>query len=63
MLVTDEHLEKKLYDARGGYRGELKGPGWDDFGKEKAILLGAYLPDPLPMPQDWIIVLENGPEQ
>jgi Protein of unknown function (DUF4038)/Domain of unknown function (DUF5060) len=58
-LVTDEHLEKKLYDARGGYRGELKGTVWDDFGKEKTILLDAYLPSPLPMPQDWILVLEN----
>jgi hypothetical protein len=58
VLVTDDHLEKKLYDAQGGYRGELKGKGWDDFGKEKAILLDAYLPDPLPMPQDWVLVLE-----
>lgn len=57
-LVTDQHLEKKLYDAKGGYRGELKGKGWDDFGKEKAILLDAYLPDPLPMPQDWVLVLD-----
>jgi hypothetical protein len=57
VLVTDDHLEKKLYDAKGGYRGELKGKGWDDFGKEKAILLDAYLPDPLPMPQDWVLIL------
>jgi hypothetical protein len=57
VLVTDEHLEKKLYDAKGGYRGELKGKGWDDFGKDKAILLDAYLPDPLPMPQDWVLIL------
>ena len=56
-LVKDDHLEKKLYDAKGGYRGELKGKGWDDFGKEKAILLDAYLPDPLPMPQDWVLIL------
>jgi hypothetical protein len=58
-VVTDQHLEKKLYDARGGYRGELKGKGWDDFGKKKAILLDAYLPDPLPMPQDWVLILET----
>ena len=58
-LVTDEHLEKKLYDAKGGYRGELKGTVWDDFGKEKTILLNAYRPPLLPMPQDWILVLEN----
>lgn len=24
-LVTDEHLESKLYDAEGRYRGEMKG--------------------------------------
>jgi hypothetical protein len=58
-LVTDEHLEKKLYDARGIYRGALTGKGWDDFGKEKILLLDAYQPSPLPMPQDWILVLEN----
>jgi hypothetical protein len=57
--LSDEHLEKKLYDAKGGYRGELKGTVWDDFGKEKTILLDAYQPPPLPMPQDWILVLEN----
>jgi hypothetical protein len=59
-LVTDDHLEKKLYDARGVYRGALTGKGWDDFGKEKLLLLDAYQPDPLPMPQDWILVLANG---
>ena len=58
--MTDEHLEKKLYDARGIYRGTLTGKGWDDFGKEKILLLDAYQPDPLPMPQDWVLVLENG---
>jgi hypothetical protein len=59
-LITDEHLEKKLYDARGVYRGTLAGKGWDDFGKEKAILLDAYQPAPLPMPQDWVLVLDSG---
>ncbi len=57
---TDEHLEKKLYDARGIYRGALTGKGWDDFGKEKVLLLDAYQPNPLPMPQDWVLVLESG---
>jgi len=59
-LIADEHLDKKLYDARGIYRGTLAGKGWDDFGKEKAILLDAYQPAPLPMPQDWVLVLETG---
>jgi hypothetical protein len=58
-LVADDHLEKKLYDARGIYRGALIGKGWDDFGKEKVLLLDAYQPGPLPMPQDWILVLAN----
>jgi hypothetical protein len=59
-LVTDDHLETKLYDAKGGYRGELKGPGWDDLAKEKIILLDAYRPVRLPMPQDWVLVLDSG---
>ena len=59
-LIADEQLDKKLYDARGIFRGTLAGKGWDDFGKQKAILLDAWQPDPLPMPQDWVLVLETG---
>ena len=71
-LVTDEHLERKLYDARGGYRGAMTGPGldlgpsvhldftgWGNFGKEKIILLDAYRPSRLPAAQDWVLVLET----
>jgi len=69
-LVTDERLERKLYDARGGYRGEMTVPGvdlpgpsaqtvWDDFGKEKAILLDAYRPSPLPLSVDKVLILER----
>jgi hypothetical protein len=70
-LVTDTHLEKKLYDAQGNYRGELVGPGmdlgppfgaptsWDDFGKEKILLLDSYRPERLPAAGDWVLVLEN----
>jgi len=71
-LVTDQHLERKLYDARGVYRGEMVGPGldlgpgmeslgvgWSDFGKEKLILLDAYRPPRLPTAGDWVLVLEN----
>jgi hypothetical protein len=71
-LVTDEHLERKLYDARGGYRGEMTGPGldlgpsvhldftgWGNFGREKIILLDAYRPSRLPAAQDWVLVLES----
>jgi hypothetical protein len=64
--VTDEHLERKLFDARGGYRGEMTVPGldsrrsgWDDFGKEKIILLDAYRPSPLPLSVDRLLILEN----
>ena len=58
-LVTDVQLDRKLYDARGGYRGELTGPGWDDLGREKTLLLDAYRPPRLPIPQDWVFVLEK----
>ena len=71
-LVTDEHLERKLYDARGVYRGEMTGPGleassgldfladgWGNYGKEKLLLLDAYRPPRLPTAGDWVLVLEN----
>ncbi|MBI4166969.1 MAG: hypothetical protein HY508_14680 [Acidobacteria bacterium] len=70
-LVTDEHLERKLYDARGVYRGEMKGSrqeiydafmgvsSWDEFGREKIILLDAYRPERSPYPRDWVLVLEK----
>ena len=57
-LMRDNHLERRLYDAQGGYRGELSGPGWNDFGKDKIILLDAYRPERLPCGQDWVLVLE-----
>lgn len=68
-LVADEHLERKLYDARGQYRGEISGgsspvmdqigyPTWDDFGKHKIILLDAYRPETLPYNRDWVLVLD-----
>jgi len=62
-LIADDHLEKRLYDASGNYRGELTGPGdaesvdWDDYGKEKHLLLDAYRPERLPMPGDWLLVM------
>ena len=55
-LVTDEHIENKLHDARGGYRGEESGlrlPG------NKLILLDAYRPEILPYGRDWLLVLES----
>jgi hypothetical protein len=40
------------------YRGELSGPGWEDWGKNKAILLSAYRPARFPTNQDWVLVLD-----
>jgi Protein of unknown function (DUF4038)/Domain of unknown function (DUF5060) len=69
-VVTDDHLEKKLYDARGVYRGEMIGDpmpgdddlmsgGWSNYAKEKLLLLDAYRPPRLPMGGDWVLVLEK----
>ena len=59
-LVKDEHLERKLYDAHGIYRGEMSGtPEWENFGRNKLILLDAYRPESFPYPRDWVIVLEK----
>lgn len=68
-VATDIHLERKLYDARGNYRGEISGPSvegslgklwnWDEFAKEKVILLDAYRPLQFPTTQDWVLVLEH----
>jgi len=57
-LHQDESLDRQLYDARGRYRGEMRGEGWDEFGRGKTILLDAYRPDRLPSAQDWVLVLE-----
>jgi hypothetical protein len=59
VIGADRELQRKLYDARGVYRGELSGaPGWENFGKRKLILLDAYRPERLPYPRDWVLVLE-----
>ena len=68
VLVKDESLPRKLYDAKGVYRGELVGegmsmgewkkPGWSDFGRDKHIMLDAYRPEQMPAPGDWLLVLE-----
>ena len=70
-LVADRDLERRLYDAAGQYRGELSGPGiqgtvaWDDYGKNKLLLLDAYRPEEVPTPGDWLLVLEasNSPSK
>jgi hypothetical protein len=58
-IAQDLVLERKLYDARGMYRGELNGPRWSEFGMNKAILLDSYRPERFPALQDWVLVLEN----
>jgi hypothetical protein len=58
-LPKDGPIERKIYDAQGKYRGELKGRGWDDLWKEKIILLDSYRPPRLPISQDWVLVLAN----
>lgn len=57
-IASEDNLNRKLYDARGMYRGELSGPGWNAWGREKAILLGAYRPERFPTNQDWLLVLD-----
>jgi hypothetical protein len=57
-LVRDGTLERKLCDAQGQLRGELSGPVWDAFGRDKHILLDAYRPERLPTSGDWVLVLE-----
>jgi len=68
ILIKDSALARQLYDARGLHRGDLKGSsaqlpagkvsGWDDFGRDKHILLDAYRPEALPASGDWLLVLD-----
>ena len=68
-LPKDEYLERRLYDEQGVFRGDFNSPGipglkdtrftsWQDYGKQKLILLDAYRPPQWPFPQDWVFVLE-----
>ena len=57
-ILPDDTLNRKLYDARGIYRGELSGPGWDQWGRSKTILLSAYRAERFPTFQDWVLVLD-----
>jgi hypothetical protein len=58
IIAQDTNLDRKLYDARGVYRGELNGPRWSEFGMNKAILLNSYRPERFPSLEDWVLVLE-----
>jgi hypothetical protein len=67
-LVKDDHLQRRLFDAKGMHRGDLSGegvmvgtykiPGWADLGLDKYLLLDAYRPDRMPMSGDWVLVLD-----
>jgi hypothetical protein len=65
-LPNNEHLQRKLYDAYGHYRGELKSPSPDpgdrlpkrgDYSSTKNILLNGYRPEYSPAPGDWLLVM------
>lgn len=58
-LPADGPIDRKIYDAQGKYRGELKGRGWDDLWADKIILLDSYRPPQLPIPQDWVLILNR----
>lgn len=58
VIAPEENLNRNLVDARGTHRGELSGPGWDDWGRNKALLLNAYRPERFPTNQDWVLVLD-----
>jgi len=56
--VDIEHLDRKLYDASGQYRGELSGSGWENYGKHQRIAGDSYQPERPPASGDWVLVLE-----
>jgi hypothetical protein len=67
-VEVDAHLPRKLYDAKGNYRGNMEGEGvhamgldrgWSGYGLNKRILLDAYMPDHLPTSGDWVLVMEK----
>ena len=62
-------MERKLHDARGIHRGAMTGPpvvfrgeiypGWNNYARDKILLLDAYRPEGIPSSPDWVQVLEN----
>lgn len=70
-LSDADPQKRRLYDATGEYRGTLTGPAgrdgmphqgitrWDDYGKEKYLLLDAYRPEAPLTRGDWVLVLDT----
>jgi hypothetical protein len=70
-LPQEGPLDKRLVDAHGIYRGMLTGKAelqsgygkidsWDNFVRDKHILLDGFRPERLPTAEggDWLLVLE-----
>jgi Protein of unknown function (DUF4038)/Domain of unknown function (DUF5060) len=56
--IDTTHLDRKLYDASGQYRGELSGPGWEEYGMHQRVDQDGYQPEKPPAMGDWVLVLE-----
>lgn len=57
-IVQVSNWDRELYDARGKYRGQLRGSGWDDYGTHQKVDGDAYHPEPPPTMGDWVLVME-----
>lgn len=56
--VDRSSSSRRLNDAHGIYRGELKGAGWDDYGSRQLLTMDTYKPEAPPIVGDWLLVLE-----
>lgn len=52
------HWDRKLYDAEGQYRGELRGSCWEDYGSHQRVIDGTYETEVPPTVGDWILVMK-----
>jgi hypothetical protein len=59
--IDSSHLERRLYDAGGTYRGFLGGPGWETYGTHGRIEGDRYTPEKPPGMGDWVLILEASP--
>jgi hypothetical protein len=56
--VDVSRLDRRVLDAAGGYRGEVSGTVWDEFGTRQKVENGAYTPEKPPTVGDWILLME-----